>query len=154
MQIKYLSQEHQTKAINRTLDLFLGQAKLDSEYDIFNGEAVCSNILTIQKANGVEKNDKLETLDFIIEMETETGKTYVYIKTILAMYAKYGWNKFIIITPSIAIREGVLNSLKSMKEHFKSEFNFPYDYFEYDSQCLSSLKHFIRNDTLNIMVIP
>jgi type III restriction enzyme len=165
MQIKYLSQPHQTKAINATLDLFLGQAKLDSEYDIFDGEAVCSNVLTldketlfdnlqtIQKSNGVVKSDELETLDFTIEMETGTGKTYVYIKTILEMYAKYGWSKFIIITPSIAIREGVLNSLKSMKEHFKNEFNFPYDYFEYDSSRLSSLKHFIRDDALNIMVM-
>jgi len=165
MQIKYLSQPHQTKAINATLDLFLGQVKLDSEYDIFDGEAVCSNILTldeetllenlqtIQKTNCIEVSEELGSLDFTIEMETGTGKTYVYIKTILEMYSKYGWNKFIIITPSIAIREGVLNSLKSMKTHFKNEFNFPYDYFEYDSSRLSSLKHFIRDDTLQIMVM-
>lgn len=165
MQIKYLSQPHQTEAINATLDLFVGQVKLDSEYDIFDGEAVCSNLLTlsqetvlenlnaIQKTNSVKISEELSSLDFSVEMETGTGKTYVYIKTILEMYAKYGWSKFIIITPSIAIREGVLNSLKSMKEHFKNEFNFPYDYFEYDSSRLSSLKHFIRDDTLNIMVM-
>ncbi len=165
MQIKYLSQAHQTKAINSTLDLFIGQTKLDSEYDIFDGEAVCSNVLTldreillenlqtIQKVNSVDISKELKSLDFSIEMETGTGKTYVYIKTILEMYSKYGWSKFIIITPSIAIREGVLNSLKSMKTHFKNEFNFPYDYFEYDSSRLSSLKHFIRDDTLNIMVM-
>ena len=165
MEIKYLSQAHQTKAITATLDLFVGQSKLENEYDIFNGEAVCSNILNlsqedilanlnaIQKVNKVSKSESLESLDFSIEMETGTGKTYVYIKTILKMYEKYGWSKFIIITPSIAIREGVLNSLKSMKEHFKSEFNFPYDYFEYDSSRLGSLKHFIRDDTLNIMVM-
>ncbi len=165
MQIKYISQPHQTKAIDTTIELFFGQTKLDSEYDIFDGEAVCSNILTldkktlfenlqnIQKSNQIERVDELKTLDFTIEMETGTGKTYVYIKTILEMYAKYGWNKFIIITPSIAIREGVLNSLKSMTSHFKNEFNFPYDYFEYDSSRLSSLKHFIRDDSLNIMVM-
>jgi len=165
MQIKYLSQLHQTKAINATLDLFSSQMKLENEYDIFDGEAVCSNVLTldketllenlnaIQKENRVEKSTELVSLDFSIEMETGTGKTYVYIKTILEMYAKYGWAKFIIITPSIAIREGVLNSLKSMKAHFKDEFNFPYDYFEYDSSHLSSLKHFIRDDSLNIMVM-
>ncbi|MDF1884143.1 DEAD/DEAH box helicase family protein [Sulfurimonas sp. SAG-AH-194-C21] len=165
MEIKYLSQAHQTKAINATLDLFLGQAKLDNEYDIFDGEAVCSNVLTldeegilenlnaIQKINNITQSEALNSLDFSIEMETGTGKTYVYIKTILEMYAKYGWSKFIIITPSIAIREGVLNSLKSMKNHFKDTFNFPYDYFEYDSSRLSSLKHFIRDDALNIMVM-
>ncbi len=165
MQIKYLSQPHQTKAMNATLDLFVGQSKLESEYDIFDGEAVCSNILNldeqeiltnlniIQKENKVSKSEELESLDFSIEMETGTGKTYVYIKTILEMYAKYGWSKFIIITPSIAIREGVLNSLSSMKSHFRDVFNFPYDYFEYDSSRLGSLKHFIRDDALNIMVM-
>ncbi len=165
MQIKYLTQPHQSKAISATLDLFLGQAKLDNEYDIFDGEAVCSNLLTldnetllqnlqtIQKLNGIDKTDTLESLDFTIEMETGTGKTYVYIRTILEMYAKYGWSKFIIITPSIAIREGVLNSLRSMQKHFKEEFSFPYDYFEYDSSRLGSLKHFIRDDALNIMVM-
>ncbi|MEA2073160.1 MAG: DEAD/DEAH box helicase family protein [Campylobacterota bacterium] len=165
MQIKYLSQPHQTKAINATLDLFSTQSKLDSEYDIFDGEAVCSNVLTIdeetilenlnsiQKANSVELSESLESLDFSIEMETGTGKTYVYIKTILEMYSKYGWNKFIIITPSIAIREGVLNSLKSMTNHFKGEFNFLYEYFEYDSSRLGTLKHFIRDDNLQIMVM-
>lgn len=165
MQIKYLSQPHQTKAINATLDLFIGQQKLENEYDIFDGEAVCSNVFTldeesvlenlnsIQKQNKIDLSEELKSLDFSVEMETGTGKTYVYIKTILEMYAKYGWSKFIIITPSIAIREGVLNSLESMKSHFKSEFNFPYDYFEYDSSRLSSLKHFIRDDSLNIMVM-
>ncbi len=165
MQIKYLTQPHQSKAISATLDLFLGQAKLDNEYDIFDGEAVCSNQLTldketllknlqtIQTLNSIEKTGILESLDFTIEMETGTGKTYVYIRTILEMYAKYGWSKFIIITPSIAIREGVLNSLRSMQEHFKEEFHFPYDYFEYDSSRLGSLKHFIRDDALNIMVM-
>jgi len=165
MQIKYLSQPHQTKAISATLDLFIGQAKLDSEYDIFDGESVCSNVLSldeegilenlnaIQKINSITQSKELSSLDFSIEMETGTGKTYVYIKTILEMYKKYGWSKFIIITPSIAIREGVLNSLKSMKNHFKDAFNFPYDYFEYDSSRLGSLKHFIRDDALNIMVM-
>ena len=165
MQIKYLSQPHQTNAINATLELFSGQNRVDSEYDIFDGEAVCANVLTlpkesvlenlhaVQKANNIEKSDELESLDFSIEMETGTGKTYVYIKTILELKRQFGWSKFIIITPSIAIREGVLNSLKSMKSHFRDEFNFPYDYFEYDSSRLASLKHFIRDDALNIMVM-
>jgi len=165
MQIKYISQSHQTKAINSIVDLFLGQTKLDSEYDIFDGEAVCSNTLTldqnellknlqdIQKLNKVEISEDLGTLDFSIEMETGTGKTYVYIKAILELFKRYGWNKFIIITPSIAIREGVLNSLKSMQNHFKSEYNFPYEYFEYDSLHLGSLKHFIRDDNLQIMIM-
>ncbi len=165
MQIEYLSQPHQTKAINSTVDLFIGQVKLDSDYDIFDGEAVCANILTldeetvlenlrtIQKQNNIEVSKELQTLDFSIEMETGTGKTYVYIKTILELFEKYGWNKFIIITPSIAIKEGVLNSLSSMKSHFKNDYNFPYDFFEYDSSRLGTLKHFIRDDNLQIMIM-
>jgi len=166
MQIKYISQPHQTEAINSIVDLFSGQVKQTSEYDIFDGEAVCSNnyslhvdtilenLKNIQKQNAIKEIAKsLDSLDFSIEMETGTGKTYVYIKTILKLYQKYGWNKFIIITPSIAIKEGVLSSLKSMQTHFKSEFNFPYEYFEYDSSRLGSLKHFIRDDNLQIMIM-
>jgi len=166
MQIKYISQPHQTKAVNSIVDLFYGQIKQTSEYDIFDGEAVCSNsfsldtetilknLVDIQKRNDIkEETTTLESLDFSVEMETGTGKTYVYIKTILELFQKYGWNKFIIITPSIAIKEGVLNSLESMQNHFKTGFNFPYEYFEYDSARLGSLKHFIRDDNLQVMIM-
>ncbi|MDT8337855.1 MAG: DEAD/DEAH box helicase family protein, partial [Sulfurimonas sp.] len=165
MQIKYLKQPHQEKAINSIIDIFQGQPKQDNQFDIFDGEAVCANELLlsqdtildnlnqIQKLNNIEISNELQSLDFSIEMETGTGKTFVYIKTILELYAKYGWSKFIIIVPSIAIKEGVLNSLNSMQSHFKDEFNFPYDYFEYDSSRLGSLKHFIRDDILQIMIM-
>ncbi|MDD5203074.1 MAG: DEAD/DEAH box helicase family protein, partial [Sulfurimonas sp.] len=165
MQIKYLKQPHQEKAINAIIDIFSGQIKRESYYDIFDGEAVCANelLLTeetilenlhdIQELNKIEKSIKLESLDFSVEMETGTGKTFVYIKTILELFAKYGWSKYIIIVPSIAIKEGVLNSLESMKNHFRDEFNFPYDYFEYDSSRLGTLKHFIRDDNLQIMIM-
>ena len=165
MQIKYLKQPHQEKAVSSIVDIFQGHSKIENEYDIFDGEAVCSNKLlladedilsnlhVIQKSNGVEKSDRVESLDFSVEMETGTGKTFVYIKTALELFAKYGWTKFIIIVPSIAIKEGVLNSFESMKSHFQNEFNFPYDYFEYDSTKLGSLKHFIRDNTLQIMIM-
>ena len=164
MQLKYKKQPHQTKAINSIVKLFQGQIKQESCYDIFDGEAVCSNSLTldketvltnlhsIQKENGIELS-YLESLDFSIEMETGTGKTYVYIKTVLELYENYGWNKFIVLVPSIAIREGVLSSLKSLENHFKDEYRFPYNYFEYDSSRLGALKHFIRDDGLEIMVM-
>ena len=132
MQIKYISQPHQTKAVNSIVDLFSGQIKQTSHYDIFDGEVVCSNNFSLdtdtilENLNGIQQRNNikeetttLESLDFSVEMETGTGKTYVYIKTILELYQKYGWNKFIIITPSIAIKEGVLNSLESMQNHFK-----------------------------------
>ncbi|MEA3490698.1 MAG: DEAD/DEAH box helicase family protein [Campylobacterota bacterium] len=165
MQIKYTTQPHQTKAIESIVELFRGQSRQVSEYDIFDGEAVCGNryilddmaildnLHSIQKRNGIEASLVLESRDFSVEMETGTGKTYVYIKSILELYAEYGWNKYIIITPSIAIREGVLSSLESMKKHFADSYKFPYDYFEYDSSRLGSLKHFIRDDGLQIMVM-
>ncbi len=165
MQIKYIKQEHQEKAISSIVDIFQGQIKTDSFYDIFDGEAVCKNELLlsqeeilanlhkVQKSNNIEESLLLQTLDFSVEMETGTGKTFVYIKTILELFAKYGWTKYIIIVPSIAIKEGVLNSLSSMYEYFKSEYKFAYDYFEYDSSRLGSLKHFIRDDNLQIMIM-
>jgi len=165
VQIKYLKQLHQEKAINSIVDIFQGQIKADSFYDIFDGEAVCSNELLIssetilqnlqavQTFHNLEISKELQTLDFSVEMETGTGKTFVYIKTILELFARYGWTKYVIIVPSIAIKEGVLNSLESMYEHFKNEYKFVYDYFEYDSSRLGSLKHFIRDDTLQIMIM-
>ena len=165
MQIKYLKQAHQEKAISSIVDIFQGQIKNKSHYNIFDGEAVCSNELliswdeilnnlnAIQNKNAIEESFMLQGLDFTIEMETGTGKTFVYIKTILELFVKYGWTKYIIIVPSIAIKEGVLNSLNSMQTYFKNEYNFPYDYFEYDSSRLGSLKHFIRDDNLQIMVM-
>jgi type III restriction enzyme len=165
MQIKYLKQQHQEKAINSIVDIFSGQIKKDNFYDIFDGEAVCANELLIsqedilnnlhkvQKLNNIEESLMLQTFDFSVEMETGTGKTFVYIKTILELFARYGWTKYIIIVPSIAIKEGVLNSLYSMYEYFKSEYKFNYDYFEYDSSRLGNLKHFIRDDNLQIMIM-
>ena len=165
MQIKYIKQQQQEKAISSIVDIFQGQIKTDSFYDIFDGEAVCANELLIsqedilenlhkvQKSNDIEETLMLETLDFSIEMDTGTGKTFVYIKTILELFAKYGWTKYIIIVPSIAIKEGVLNSLSSMYEYFKNEYKFNYDYFEYDSSRLGNLKHFIRDDNLQIMIM-
>ncbi|MCX6075119.1 MAG: DEAD/DEAH box helicase family protein [Campylobacterales bacterium] len=165
MQIKYLKQLHQEKAIRSIVELFSGQPKQDNSFDIFDGEAVCANELhlsqedilenlhKIQKLNTIEESLMLQTLDFSVEMETGTGKTFVYIKTILELFAKYGWTKYIIIVPSIAIKEGVLNALASMVEYFKNEYKFTYDYFEYDSSRLGTLKHFIRDDNLQIMIM-
>ena len=165
MQLKYSTQLHQIKAIESIVSLFQGQSRQVCEYDIFDGEAVCGNgyilddvsllenLQRVQKDNRIDESLMLQSRDFSVEMETGTGKTYVYIKSILELYERYGWNKYIIITPSIAIREGVLSSLASMKGHFESQYRFPYDYFEYDSSRLGSLKHFIRDDGLQIMVM-
>ncbi|HHD79027.1 MAG TPA: hypothetical protein ENK98_05260 [Epsilonproteobacteria bacterium] len=109
MQLKYTNQPHQTKAINSIVSLFQGQSRQVCEYDIFDGEAVCGNgyilddvailenLQRVQRENAIEESLMLQSRDFSVEMETGTGKTYVYIKSILELYEKYGWNKYIII---------------------------------------------------------
>jgi len=79
-------------------------------------------------------------MDFSVEMETGTGKTYVYLKSIFELHKRYGFSKFIIVVPSIAIKEGVKKTLDITTEHFKAIFdNVPYDYFIYDSANLEQV---------------
>lgn len=87
-------------------------------------------------------------------METGTGKTYVYLRTIMELNKKYNFTKFIIVVPSIAIKEGVYKTLEITKEYFKSLYdNVPYDYFIYDSKKLDMIRNFAVNDTIQIMII-
>jgi type III restriction enzyme len=87
-------------------------------------------------------------------METGTGKTYVYLRTIMDMYKKYGFSKHIIVVPSIPIKEGVYKSLQITKDHFKELYdNINYDFFIYDSSKLNEVRDFSTNDGLSIMVI-
>jgi type III restriction enzyme len=91
---------------------------------------------------------------FTIEMETGTGKTYVYLRTIFELSQKYGLQKFVIVVPSIAIREGVLASLSSMREHFRALYNnVEYEHFVYDSKRLNRIRPFAESRMLQIMVI-
>lgn len=165
MTLRYTSDlPHQQSAINDVLELFDGQSRQEDSFSIFDGEAavdnrlsidetvILSNLQALQTQNTIEPSKALESLDFSIEMETGTGKTYVYIKTILELSVRYGWKKFLIVVPSIAIREGVLSSLESMEEHFWDELSVRYNHFEYSSERLNELKHFIRDDAIQIMV--
>ncbi|MDN3509271.1 MAG: DEAD/DEAH box helicase family protein [Candidatus Neptunochlamydia sp.] len=89
-----------------------------------------------------------------IEMETGTGKTYVYLRTIFEMNKRYGFTKFIIVVPSLAIKEGVHKSLEITASHFQRLYeNTPFDYFVYDSQKLSNVRNFATNSNIQIMVI-
>lgn len=91
---------------------------------------------------------------FTIEMETGTGKTYVYLRTIFELSMKYGIQKFVIVVPSIAIREGVLASLSAMREHFRALYNnVEYEHFVYDSKRLNRIRPFAESRMLQIMVI-
>jgi type III restriction enzyme len=93
-------------------------------------------------------------MDFSIEMETGTGKTYVYLRSIFELNRRYGFTKFIIVVPSIAIKEGTKKTLDITKDHFKSIFdNKPYDYFIYDSSNLEQVRDFATSSDIRIMVI-
>jgi type III restriction enzyme len=93
-------------------------------------------------------------MNFSIEMETGTGKTYVYLRTIHELHKNYGWKKFIIVVPSVAIREGVLKNLEITKEHFADLYNNPeMNYYVWDSKKTGQAREFATNDTLQIMVI-
>ena len=117
-------------------------------------EELLANVQRIQLKNGLKQSSDLATRDFTIEMETGTGKTYVYLRSIFEMNKLYGFTKFIIVVPSIAIKEGVAKSLKMTETHFKEQYdNTPYDYFVYDSGKLDQVRNFAVNDYIQIMVI-
>ncbi|HRF55768.1 MAG TPA: DEAD/DEAH box helicase family protein [Campylobacterales bacterium] len=165
MTLRYSSNlPHQQNAINAVLSLFDAQIAQEDSFAILDDEAVVDNRLTIdeeqilsnlqavQSANNLPLTQKLESLDFSLEMETGTGKTYVYLRTALELYIRYGWKKFVVVVPSIAIKEGALSSLEGMSAHFLQELKIRYNYFEYSSERLTELRHFIRDDELQIMV--
>lgn len=134
---------------------------IENELGLGNGlvlfpEEVLENLNKIQVKNGLPKTKTLtpSNYNFSVEMETGTGKTYVYLRTIMELNKKYGFTKFIIVVPSIAIKEGVYKTLEITKEHFKGLYdNIPYDYFIYDSKKIDMIRNFAVNDTIQIMVI-
>lgn len=129
-------------------DLGIGNRLLLLEEDIH------SNVRSIQLRNGLAPSESLNSLDFSVEMETGTGKTYVYLRTIFELNKLYGFTKFIIVVPSVAIKEGVYKSLQITEEHFKALYdNVAFDYFVYDSQKLGQVRNFATSDTIQIMVI-
>ncbi|MDG6362863.1 DEAD/DEAH box helicase family protein [Glaesserella parasuis] len=127
---------------------------------------VLSNIQKVQGESGLTPSDKLITddngkgknltssqLNIDIEMETGTGKTYCYIRTMFELNKHYGWSKFIIVVPSIAIREGVDKSFKLMEEHFQQEYGKKARCFIYDSKSLHHLENFSADSGINVMII-
>lgn len=147
-------QQYQLDAINTVVDIFAGQPadsngatrhmdqdrQLGLEATIARGNSltldmaqITENARTVQKRNDISTDESNlgvseglpHSMNFSIEMETGTGKTYVYLRTIYELYQHYSWKKFIIVVPSIAIREGVLKNLEITKEHFADLYNKP-----------------------------
>jgi len=125
---------------------------------------ILENTHTVQETNDIpksrllleeyEQNGYYAFPNFSVEMETGTGKTYVYLRGIFELNQKYGFKKFIIVVPSVAIREGVLKSIEITKEHFAGIYdNVPFDYFVYDSKKLGKVRQFATGNQIQVMVI-
>ena len=115
------------------------------------------NIHKVQRANGIPESETLAKgpapVNLDVEMETGTGKTYVYTKTMLELNRLYGWTKFIVVVPSIAIREGVYKSLKNTEQHFFEQYGKAIRYFVYDSSRLGEIDRFSSSADVNVMII-
>ncbi len=172
MEIKFKDKlQYQADAIDSVIDLFEGQSLLSSNISImapgmvspFEGKGnlfdlspqdIEENFKNIQKENGLPVNDKLESYDFTVEMETGTGKTYVYLRTILELNRNYGFSKFVIVVPSVAIKEGVKKTIDITRDHFSKLYNnISYTDFIFDSGNMSDLKNFMEEDNIQIMII-
>src|SRR5690554_2800174 len=151
--------DFQNEAIESIFNIFEGQETYESQFTVnkptptgqlkfsesdvgfgnrlsLTQNEIYNNVVAIQRKNQLPVSDpeEVQKMRFCVEMETGTGKTYVYLKTIMELYQKNGFNKFIIIVPSVSIREGVLKSLEITIDHFRSLYNnMLYNYFVYDS---------------------
>ena len=179
MKLKYKHQRFQEDAARAVTDCFLGQPHYDGtsnflvDQGIENGQRsmltlegfanaplepgvpLRDNIRRVQTEFGLKPIEQLEGdgRTLTIEMETGTGKTFTYIKTMFELNKLYGWTKFIVVVPSIAIREGVLSSFDSMSEYFAQEYGKRIQYFVYNSKQLSKIDAFASDAGMHVMII-
>ena len=175
MKLKFKNQDFQNDAVNVVADLFAGQEKIQSTFEISQGaqmslmqnelgignsllipdEQLNINMHEVQKQHNLPLSDVREDMrSFCVEMETGTGKTYVYTKSVFELNKRYGFTKFIIVVPSIAIREGVYKSFELTQEHFQNSYdNVPYRFFVYNSSRLSDVRQFATSSNIEIMII-
>ena len=176
MKIKFdPNQKYQLDSVDAILNIFDGQPLNDTDFEVsisksnttlfqtelgigndllLEEDVILKNVNIIQEQNGIEKVKRLQGMNFSVEMETGTGKTYVYLRTIFEFNKTYGFKKYVIVVPSIAIREGVLKNLEITKEHFKHIYNnITYDYFVYDSKKINQVRQFAASNEIQIMII-
>ena len=120
-------------------------------------QRILEQLNKIQRANQLKSSDKLEGrangYNLTIEMETGAGKTYTYIKTMFELNKHYGWSKFIVVVPSVAIREGVYKSFEMTQEHFAEEYGKKIRFFIYNSAQLTEIDRFASDSSINVMII-
>lgn len=176
MKIKFKELNYQDKAIESIIQAFDGQQVRKSEFTIMDQDAqgkffgekgignkidlsvskLLQNVQQIQIGQGIPISESIPMPfpQFNIEMETGTGKTFVYLKSILELNRKYGFTKFIIVVPSVAIKEGVMKSISMTKEYFKTQMQgIVYRAFMYDSKKLDHVQAFATNEDVEIMII-
>lgn len=182
MKLQFKHQKFQTDAAKAVVDVFAGQPYLTPSYMMdrgsgyyqqtiteeqdytgwsnqkivpeLNDRLILEHINTIQRANQIKPSTKLEgKFNLTIEMETGVGKTYTYIKTMYELNRAYGWSKFIVVVPSIAIREGVYKSFQVTQEHFAEEYGKKIRFFIYNSTQLTEIDRFASDNSINVMII-
>ena len=186
MKLKFKKQQYQENAAQAVVKCFEGQSSgnrrdiIDRRHYIANegtiweeeiaediisfgnkkielsSEELRKNIRNVQKQNNLDYTDNEGFMNFSIEMETGTGKTYTYIKTMYELNKAYGWSKFIVMTPSIAIREGVLKSFQITEDHFQELYGKKIRYFVYNSNNssnLSNINNFAEDSNIQVMII-
>jgi len=181
MKLQFKVQPYQTEAVDAVVDVFAGQPYADGvTYRIDPGKDVAptlledaglrnsaialpmqrllENVHAVQKPRGLPLSKNLVTspaapINLDIEMETGTGKTYVYIKTIMELYKRYGWSKYIVVVPSIAIREGAKKSFDITAEHFQQLYGTKARTFVYSSSRLHELERFSSDAGVQVMII-
>ena len=179
MKLKFKHQQFQIDAARAVTDVFQGQpnqamqefthdmGRVVDGADLFDvvgfrnqpvhvlSQQVLANMRAIQMNAQLKPSEEISLKDFrlTIEMETGTGKTYTYIKTMFELNKLYGWSKFIIVVPSIAIREGVSRSFEIMSEHFAAEYGKRIQSFIYDSKQLTKIDQFASDSNMHVMII-
>ena len=171
--------DFQLQAVDAVCDLFHGQEVCRTEFTVTRNpldrqealafphndlgvgnqltlldDEILANLNDIQLRNGLPPSGSLASGDFTVEMETGTGKTYVYLRTIFELNKRYGFTKFVIVVPSVAIKEGVYKSLQITDDHFRALYSgTPFEYFLYDSAKLGQVRNFATSPQIQIMVV-
>lgn len=171
--------DYQMQAIEAVCDLFRGQEVCRTEFTVtmrpdetqmslgvaqsdlgvgnrltLLDDELFKNLVDVQLRGGLPPSGSLTSGDFTVEMETGTGKTYVYLRTIFELNKRYGFSKFVIVVPSVAIKEGVYKTLQITEEHFKGLYaGVPFDYFLYDSGKPGPVRNFATSANIQIMVV-
>ena len=159
MKLQFKHQKFQDDAAKAVVDVFegqpyvMGRANQPIVSKLDHG-TILEHIQKIQTNNRIEPSLTLEgSYNLTIEMETGVGKTYTYIKTMYELNKHYGWSKFIVVVPSVAIREGVYQSLQATQDHFMEEYGKRIRFFIYDSARLTQLDGFAWDYSINVMII-